>query len=311
MSFGASPQMSNYPYGFANGISIRNLPLTLTQGGQVFWVSNNTLLPVGVRPGSDSNPGTFQAPFASVAGALAACVAGRGDVIMVKPGHYEVITATNLLNINKAGVAIVGLGGGTNRPEFVFETSTAATVTISANDVTVSNLRFITNIDALDAQITITGVDVTISECVLVIGTSGSQAVLGISATAAANRLRILNSFLRADTSTAGTTAAIQLVGGTESQIIGNYIAGAFTAGTGCISNITTAASMLQIIGNQLYNLTAASTKVITAVAGASGFISNNRMQILSGTAPITAAGMSWVGGNYYANAVATAGTLI
>lgn len=45
--------------------------------------------------------------------------------------------------------------------------------------------------------------------------------------------------------------------------------------------------------------------------AGSTGMISDNRMQILSGTAPITAAGMSWVGGNYYAAALATAGTLI
>jgi hypothetical protein len=34
-------------------------------------------------------------------------------------------------------------------------------------------------------------------------------------------------------------------------------------------------------------------------------------MQVLTGTAPIVGAAMSWVGRNYYAATIATAGTLI
>ena len=46
-------------------------------------------------------------------------------------------------------------------------------------------------------------------------------------------------------------------------------------------------------------------------LTGSTGQISGNQMQILSGTAPITGDAMAWVGNNYYAAAIATAGTLI
>ncbi len=45
--------------------------------------------------------------------------------------------------------------------------------------------------------------------------------------------------------------------------------------------------------GNRINNLTASSTKSMVFVAGSTGMISNNRMQILSGSAPITGAALS------------------
>lgn len=139
--------ISNYPNGFPNGgVSIRGVPIAQTHPGKALWVSNNTasLLP-GHKGGSDANKGTFQAPFATLAGALAQCVAGRGDVIFIKPGHAEAITSATALLFNVAGVAIVGLGVGNSRPTFTFTTANTAKIPVSAANVAIQNCIFVGN----------------------------------------------------------------------------------------------------------------------------------------------------------------------
>jgi len=311
MSFGASPTMSVFPYGFSQGASIRNMPVAQTQSGQIFWVYNGTALSPTGKPGSNNNRGTFDAPFATIAGALTACLAGRGDIIMVKSGHAEVITAVNPLNFNKAGVQILGVGAGNARPSLTIGASTSATLTFSAANVALRNFNLdFTGIDAVAAGATIAASGVMLIDCFIRTASASAQATLGVSiATGLSGVVIAGNAFY--GTSDAGTTAALQIIGGDNHNILDNQFFGAYTAGTGAISNITTASLNLEIAGNFIANNTAASTKAITAVAGTTGVIANNRMQILSGTAPITAAAMSWVGANYYAAAIATAGTLI
>ena len=60
--------------------------------------------------------------------------AAANDRIWVAPGHAETVTATSIA-LNKAGVTIVCLGNGTRKPTFTFSTA-AATITVSASDVT-------------------------------------------------------------------------------------------------------------------------------------------------------------------------------
>ena len=79
----------------------------------------------------------------TLADALTACEDDRGDFIFIAPGHALTVTATNV-DLNKNGVTIVGLGNGENRPTFTFGAA-AATMTVSADDVTVKNLRHFAN----------------------------------------------------------------------------------------------------------------------------------------------------------------------
>src|SRR5690349_4202727 len=100
--------MSNYPNGFANGISVRGVPLCQTHPGQVFWVYNGSALSAGQKGGSDGNDGTFNAPFATLDYAIGKCSDNRGDIIFVKPGHAETLTAAAAIALDVAGVAVVG-----------------------------------------------------------------------------------------------------------------------------------------------------------------------------------------------------------
>lgn len=311
MSIGAGPQPSNFPYGFALGALVRGVAIQPSTPGKVLWVYNgNQLAPQG-RFGADGNSGSFDSPKATIAGALLQCAPGRGDVIYVKPGHIETINSATALALNVAGVQVIGLGAGASRPTLNFATSAAATIAMSAAGCGLINF----NINgfgfaSIAAMITVTAADCAVQGCTLTMSNVTNQAVLGISATAAANGL-FVDSNIILSSAAAGATAAVQLVGGGGSIVTNNVMEGQFSAGVGAISNITTAATDLMIQNNLINNTTAASTKAITAVAGTTGMIAGNRMQILSGTAPITAAGMSWVGGNYYAATIATAGTLI
>ena len=136
---------SNYPTGFMGGVTIRGVPLTVSNPGKVIWVGNSTVVGPGCVGASDSNPGTFTKPFSTLMGALASSQlqASRGDIIVLKPGHAESVTAAAGIVMSVAGVTVVGLGAGSQRPTFTFTTANTATITVTANDVGFSNVRFV------------------------------------------------------------------------------------------------------------------------------------------------------------------------
>ena len=147
---------SNFPAGFADGLSVRNMPLLQTQPGQVLWVNNSTVLNVNQKAGSNNNKGTFLAPLATIAGALARCLANRGDIIIVGPGHAETIADATTLALNVAGVAIIGIGAGSKRPTLTF-TAAAANVPVTAANVSIQNMLFVANFADVASAFTATG----------------------------------------------------------------------------------------------------------------------------------------------------------
>lgn len=132
--------MSNFPNGFANGFQSRGTPLVQLQTGKVFWVYNGSALQTGQRGGSDQNKGTFDSPFSTIDYAIGQCVANRGDMIFVKPGHTEAVTATSIA-CDVAGVSIVGLGAGSMKPTLTFGATDSA-INVTAANCTWQNFRF-------------------------------------------------------------------------------------------------------------------------------------------------------------------------
>jgi len=91
--------------------------------------------------------------YATVDAAISACTANAGDVILIAPGHAETVTATSIA-LDVAGVTILGLGNGLNRPTFTYGAA-AATVTVSAANCTWKNCHFIGNFDNVAAAFTL------------------------------------------------------------------------------------------------------------------------------------------------------------
>jgi len=261
--------------------------------------------------GPDVQGGTRVFPTLVAALADSNVVTARGDVILVLPGHTETMTAAATIAVSKSGLSIIGLGNGNARPTISYSTAVAASFDITAANVLVQNFIFdMTGIDALTAAINVQAAGAKFDSCLFITGSASAQATLGMLTNASGTRLSITNSVFTA-TSDAGTTAAVRIVGGADHVIDNCVFTGGYSAGVGAIENLTTACTNTIVRNCSINNLTAGSTKAMVFVAGSTGQIYNNRMQILSGTAPITGAAMSWVGANYYAATIATAGTLI
>jgi hypothetical protein len=159
--------MSNFPNGFPNGITIRGTPVTQLYPGRVFWVTNSsTTLSETSVGGADGNAGTYQRPMASIDAAVNKCVAGRGDIIVLGPGHAESVTSATTINLDVAGVAIVGLGAGSSRPTLTFTTANTATIPVSAANISIKNVLFVGNFLSIASAITVAAAPwFTVEDC--------------------------------------------------------------------------------------------------------------------------------------------------
>ena len=206
---------SNYPNGFPQGVTIKGVPVVVTNPGRVFWVSNATTLQTGDIGGSNGNPGTAMKPFASILYAVSRCTAGRGDIVLVKPGHAETISSAAILTLTVAGVAIVGLGAGSNRPTLTFTTANTANIPVTAANITVTNILHVANFLNIASAYTATGTatptDLTIDNCEFRDNTSALNFVKTVSGNATANSM---DGFTYSNNRVLGlaTTAATQAV---------------------------------------------------------------------------------------------------
>lgn len=125
--------------------------------GNTFFVSSGK--------GSDSNDGSKETPFATIDKALAACTASNDDVIYVMAGHAESVAAAAGIAFDVAGVTVKGLGKGSLRPTITLGTATAASITVTAANVTIENFIFVGNLDNVATCFTISAKDCTIKNC--------------------------------------------------------------------------------------------------------------------------------------------------
>lgn len=136
---------SNFPQGFANGLSIRGMPLLQAQPGQLYWLDNSSVLQPNQHAGSDGNRGTFLDPFATLNYAMSITVPGRGDIILVGAGHRETISTATSLKLSASGTCVIGLGAGNFRPTFTLDTANTSTITVNGANISLQNLLFIGN----------------------------------------------------------------------------------------------------------------------------------------------------------------------
>jgi hypothetical protein len=125
---------------------------------------NNVIL-VDSATGSDTNSGTenWGNALATLDAAIAKCTANNGDKILIAPGHAETFSTTGTkVTFDIAGVEIIGLGIGNDRPKFTFS-HTGANMVMSAASVKLSNVIFITNVDLLTTYLTVSGNDCEIN----------------------------------------------------------------------------------------------------------------------------------------------------
>ncbi len=257
---------SNYPFGWNNGVTIRGIPVLNTYPGNVFWVSSTQ------ANASNQNPGTFNEPCATIAGALVYCTADKGDIIMVKAAHAETISAAAGIALSKAGVAVIGQGQGSDRPTITWATSTAATMTITAANVSVQNVVGICNIDQLVTALSVTAagawVDMEWQETA-----DNKEAVAFLTGSAAANKLQV-NLKYRGRTGGSHCVAPIVL-NGSDGAIINLDFYG--KASTAVVNFVTVACTNVEVYG-YAYNSgdTTGAKLVVDTATGSTWYASIN-----------------------------------
>jgi hypothetical protein len=75
------------------------------------------------------------------------------------PGHAETITTAAAIAADIAGISIIGLGQGNQRPKITFGTNATATIAVTAADVWLDNLILESNVSNVVAGITTTKKD--------------------------------------------------------------------------------------------------------------------------------------------------------
>lgn len=257
---------------YPNGLSSFGIPLIgsgpILTTGEIFFVDSTT--------GSDGNSGEDPTqPFATLDYAVGRCTANKNDHIIVMPNHSESISSAGALDLDVAGITIVGLGSGEHRPQFTFDTAITADMDIDAANITLVNLVFVNGIDNLTAPIDVNAADFTMIDCETRDNNASYHCDDFILTVAAANRMRLLNWVHRANGGKTGAQTAVSIIGGSDHIIQPLWIDGDFA--TACIENVTTACDNLQVFGSAefpAYLRTRNSTDVIvTCVATTKGRI--------------------------------------
>lgn len=256
--------------------------------GRVFGRNENQLLlngvpvggsmPTGLGRGNtyyvDSNVAASEgtSPSTAVAGIQAAhtlCTANQGDVIVVLPSHTEAITAAGGITISKAGISIVGLGYGNQRPSITFTTANTATFLVTGAGCYITNIRFGANFLAVATGIGVTAVDCWLDNCVFYNVASSKNFTNPINCTgtttATADALRVINCRWITSADTSGA-AFIRTAGSAAGWLIqNNYVTNPATA-TAQLINVLTGKLLTDayVAWNTLLNLMTANELFIT-----------------------------------------------
>jgi hypothetical protein len=273
--------------------------------GSVFYVHSGTGTD-GAAYGS-----TPDAPFASIDYAIGKCTASKGDVILVMPGHTEIITGTDI-TVDVAGVSVIGLGQGSLMP-WIKHNHADAEVSISADNVTWQGIRHSADVTSVKVAIEIEdGADFcTVKGCLFdVVLTGTDEFLVSIRTNDASNNATIEGNHI--DMGAGGAVSGISFTKDTDStKVLNNVLMGDFS--TACINGLTTKSTKLLIKGNVLvngYSDDIGTEPGIELVTASSGVICDNYIVCnLNTVAASIVADTCMCFQNYYNEDVSSAGT--
>lgn len=129
--------------------------------------------------GNDNNNGLDpRAALATIDAAINKTTANNGDIIVVLPGHAESIATAGGINADVAGISIIGMGSGEDRPVITFITAAGADMKVAAADILVSNLVFKCNILNQTIVLNVDAKNAVIEDCEFLDG--GQKYLTGI-----------------------------------------------------------------------------------------------------------------------------------
>lgn len=276
-------------------------PVSASPGGAVLFVNSTNGLDSRSRLTFPATPAqsvasvSAQGPYTDIAkplasvfganGALSYVVAGRGDLIVVLPGHVEALPAgtTNV----PACVSVIGIGYGSNRPTFQWKANANTLVASNGHGAQFQNCIFdLTQVAAvvLGFQIAHTGFQFV--NCLIIQSSATNQAAAAILLNTGADDFVFNNSEIDAS-GAAGAAFGIKEIAGqnvVRMQISASNIHGDFS--TAPLSVLGTTTKVMAIRNNIFRQLNAAKT-VWNLPAGntITGTFADNRLYSTSAAA--------------------------
>lgn len=272
---------SNYPGGFKYGLNIRGIPLQVTHTGETFWVDENA---------SSPGRGTYTNPDTSISSCITnRCVAGRGDIIICKPGHIENVSAAAGLVCSIADVAIIGMGVGSSQAKIEWDTADTADVDITAANVSFINMWLHANYANVDGAIDVAaaGDYFTIQGCRVTAGSTALDFEEFINLAVGANYFAFLENDVHLIEGTDAESLVLSQGESLAMRVIGNNII--MEASTSIFDIDATAITGGPIFrDNLMVNLTAAADYCVEINSATVAMFVNERYGCAGAAEPVT-----------------------
>ena len=224
----------------------------------------------------------WKKPFLTINYAMNFCTANYGDVVILLPGHNGATITAGAIDIDVAGVTIIGTGSGSNMSMIDFDHANGS-VAIGADNVTIENVRFRTSANAV-----VVGVDVDDgSDYATFIGCEWGYAETSTDEFAIALQFNDASNYgtVQGCQFHAGGQAAVTAIAFTKdtdhTALIGNWITGTYS--TAPILGATTASTNLLIIDNDF--ITDGSADTFNLVGGSTGVVARNYINMNAASA--------------------------
>jgi len=267
---------TNFPSGFPSGYSVQGFPSV----GASPVNTTGTIIYVDSSNGANGNNGLdVNNAKATIDNAIGATTANKGDVILVMPNHAENISSATSLVADVAGVSIIGLGTGRNRPVLTF-TATAGSIELDAADVRISNIVFFSSISAVVVGINVDAANVMIDNCEFNFDATGDDFITMIDVDAV-NETVISNCAFYAE-ETAGCAEAIRLDTANRAVVQNNWFTGNFS--DAAIIGEGAASLSVLLKDNLIYNEDTTTGNGIDLNVACTGAIVGNRIGTLFST---------------------------
>ncbi len=279
-------------YGWEIMPYLSNLGPTLLAEAQVLFVDSGHVNALDADDGYHGH--LFINPLATIDYAVGLCTAGERSVIIVAPGHNESLDASSI-DFDVSDITVIGIGEGSNRPTIDFD-STDAIVSIAANNIHITNLRFLPSIDDI-----VIGVDVEAGKTGTIfekcewaeMEDTGDEFILGLDIKAGCTDTKVTDCLFRTEVNADGATHAIKLTGASDNVIIekSRFIGNWSIAAIGGDTTLST-----DVLIDDVTIKTADSQPGIEMLTGTTGIIKNVCIEATSETVDnmIVADAMSW-----------------
>jgi hypothetical protein len=235
---------------------------------------------VDATNGLDTNSGVdWENALATIDAAVNKCTASSGDKIIVAPFHTESLAADSAIDVDLAGVTIIGVRFGRHMPT-LNATAIAGDCKLAAANCTIQNIRFTGGVDATTGCLEVSGADCAVIDCEFRDVTG--QATDALITVDGADRL-LIDGWQHFGAAAAGGNSAIALDGSDDCEIRNCYIYGNFAVGA--IDLRTTLSARVNIHDCKIWTANSADIAIVDTITSSTGFVGPNLFIMLADNA--------------------------